>query len=56
MAFQKLLKMFFISSKTALFVVKIFNFLEFLFFLSTLSRLKRPNKSGIIHDAMNWLA
>ena len=29
MAFQKLLKMFFISSKIALFVVKIFNFLEF---------------------------
>ena len=28
----------------------------FLTFLSTLSRLKRTNGSGIIYDVMNWLA
>ena len=55
-ALQKLWKMFFISSKKALFVFKIFKFLWIFPFLSKLSRFKRTNGSGIICDAINWLA
>ena len=40
----------------ALFVLKIFKFLSFFPLLSTLSRLQRTNKSGIVYDVMNWLA
>ena len=47
---SKIIKMFFISSK------KFFVFLYFFPFLSAHSRFKRTNGSGIIYDAMNWLA
>ena len=40
----------------ALFVLKIFNFLWFFPFLSTLSKFKRTNGNGIIYDVMNWHA
>ena len=38
------------------FVLEIFKFLYFFPFLSTLSRFKRANESGIIYDVINWLA
>ena len=40
----------------ALFVLEIFTSLYFFCFLSTLSRLKGTNGSGIIYDVVNWLA
>ena len=40
----------------ALFIFEIFKFLYFFPFLSTLSRFKRKNGSGIIYDVINWLA
>ena len=40
----------------ALFVLEIFKFLWFFPFLSSISRFKRTNGSGIIYDVMNWLA
>ena len=54
-AFQKLWKIFYIFSKK-LFLLKTFKFLWFFPFLSTLSRFKRKNGSGIIYDVMNWFA
>ena len=38
------------------FVIEIFTFLQFFPFLSTLSRFKRANRSGIIYDVIIWLA
>ena len=54
-ALQKLWKMLFILSKK-FFSFKIFKFCSFFPFLSLLSRFKRTHGSGIIYDAMNWVA
>ena len=50
---SKTIKSVFYFIKKALFVLEIFKFFPF---LSTLSRYKRTNGSGIICDVMNWLA
>ena len=53
---SKSMKNAFYFIEKALFVLKIFNFLYFFPFLSTLSRHKSTSGSGIIYDVMNWLA
>ena len=62
-AIQKLWKMlFFISSEKLFFLFHLkssfrdIHIFVFFPFLSTLSRFKRANGSGIIYDVMNWLA
>ena len=53
---SKTLKNVFYFIQKALFVLEIFKFLLFFPFLSTLSRYKRTNGSGIIYNVMNWRA
>ena len=53
---SKTMKNVFYFIQKALFVLKIFIFLWFFPFLSTLSRFKSANGSGIIYNAINWLA
>ena len=53
---SKTMKSVFYFILKALFVLEIFKFLSFFHFLSTLSRYKRTNGSGIIYDVLNWLA
>ena len=53
---HELWKMFFISSRKALFVLEIFKFLWFFTFLYKLSTFRRAIRSGIIYDVMSWLA
>ena len=55
-AFKKLWKMFFVSSKKLFLFSRYWNFCVFSPFLSTPSRFRRTNRSGIIYDVMNWLA
>ena len=52
----KTMKNVFHFIEKALFVLEIFKFLWFFPFLSTLSRFKTTNGSGINYDVMNWLA
>ena len=53
---SKTIKNVFYFIVKALFVLEIFNFLSFFPFLSTRSRFKMTNGSGIIYDVMNWPA
>ena len=53
---SKTMKTVFYLILKALFIHEIFKFLYFFPFLSTLSRFKRSNGSGIIYDVINWLA
>ena len=55
-AFQKLWKMCFISSKKLFPFSRYSDICIFFLFLSTLSRFKRTKGSGIINDVMHWLA
>ena len=48
---SKAIKNIFYFIEKALFILKLL-----IFSLSTLSRFKRTNRSGIVYDAMNWLA
>ena len=52
----KTIKNVFYFISKALFALEIFKFLWFFTFLSTRSRFKRTNGSGISYDVMNWLA
>ena len=52
-ALWKLQKMFFYFIWKALFVLEIFNFLQFFTFFSTIPKSKRTNGNGIIYDVMN---
>ena len=49
----KTMKNLFYFTRKALFVLEIFKFLYFFLFLSTVSRFKRTNESGIIYDVIN---
>ena len=42
--------------KKSTFFPKIFIFLQFFPFFSTLSKFRKTNRSGTIYDVMNWLA
>ena len=53
---SKTMESVFYFIKKALFLLKIFKYLEFFPFLSTFFRYKRTNGSGIIYDVMNWFA
>ena len=53
---SKTIKNVFYFIEKALFVLEIFKFLLFSPLLSTLSRFKRTNVSGIIYDVMNKFA
>ena len=52
----KTMKSVFYFILKALFILKIFKFFYFFPFLSILARYKKTNGSGIIYNAMNWLA
>ena len=54
-AFQKFEKYFLLHLKSS-FCTKDIQIFVIFPFLSTLSRFKRTNRSGIIYDVMNWLA
>ena len=45
-------QMFFISSKKLFSLLRYLNFCDFFTYLSTLSRFKRTNRSGIMYDVM----
>ena len=53
--YKTMKNVFLFHLKSFFFVLEIFKFLFFPF-LSTFSRLKKSNGSGIIYDVMNWLA
>ena len=55
-ALQKLWKTLFIPSKKLFSILRYSNFSNFFPFLSTLSKFKNTNESGITCDVMNWLA
>ena len=53
---SKTMKNVFILSKKVFLFSRYSSFCSFFPFLSTLSRFKKTNGSGIIYDVMNWLA
>ena len=53
---SKTIKNVFYFIEKPLFVLEIFKFLKFFPFLSTVSRFKRTNGTGVIYDVMNWPA
>ena len=53
---SKTIKNVFYFIEKSIFVLEILKFFSFFPFLSTLSRFKRTNGSGIIYDVRNWSA